>query len=97
MALKFCKKNIEDVEFSGFTDQEVSTLMDVFCRLMGKMEASLVRRAEFDLSDFASVKNSQLRSLKLVMTVTIYGKNKLWVGEFTDRQRNFSISRGKVG
>lgn len=91
MSAKYSRVIIDDINCEGFTEDEISSLVDLFCRLVGKLESVLAKRAEFELCDFASTKNSNLKSLKLVMTATIENGNKLWSGIFSDQKRSANI------
>ena len=90
MSKKFWKASIDDTQNDGCTDFETKALMDVFENVMRNIAATLVRKAEFDLSDF-QLSGRDVGHFKLTMTRTEHRQVEQWTGLFTAEGKTLKV------
>ena len=92
MSAKYSKVIIEDITSNGLSEDEISLLVDVFCRSVLKVKSILAVKAEFDLAQLFTTKNTRLARGKLVISLSSQVGNQIWIGELKSSSKILRIS-----
>ncbi len=92
MSAKYSKVIIEDITSNGLSEDEISLLVDVFCRGVLKVKSISAVKAEFDLAQLFTTKNTGLARGKLVISLSSLVGNQIWIGELKSSSKMLHIS-----
>jgi hypothetical protein len=92
MSVKYSKVIIEDVTTEGLSDDELSLLVDVFCRSVVKVKSMLASQAEFPLNRLATTKATSLSGYTLSIKLTYHEGREFWLGQLQGQNKSLLIT-----
>ncbi|MCO1333148.1 hypothetical protein MO867_02225 [Microbulbifer sp. OS29] len=92
MSVKYSKVIVEDITSEGLSDDELSLLVDVFCRTVVKVKSIQASQAEFPLNKLATTKTTSLAGFTLSIMLTFHEGCELWLGQLQGQNRNLLIT-----